>query len=282
MNNYALPPLPCRPTKWKPDLVNYPCIIQPKLNGIRCLLGPDGRAWSKTAKEFPGLIDYFKGHQYWLDGEIVDKLSIHNLDAPATSAEYLNRREVLTLQSINGIVSSHEPDPEDLAKLALVIFDLIIPKCHQYERLIRAEHLELEDNELFLRTKIAETWYDAKKHYDALPESSEGMIYRDYAAEYEHGNSTAVLKRKKFITKEYKCVSIHEGLGKFVGMFGGAVLELKDGRTFSCGGGVLTVKDRQHLWANPPIGKMITVKFPYYSDGGVPLQAQIESVRDYE
>lgn len=280
--SYILPPLPCRPQNWKPDLAVYPCIIQPKFNGIRCLLGPDGRAWSKTAKEFPGLVDYFEGQEFWLDGEIVDRLSLTEILIPKSGQDYLHNPNALTLQSINGLVMSSDPDPELLKRLMLVVFDIITPGMPQFERTNTLMQLPLFQNQGMVLSKPCDSWQYAKEHFDKLPEFAEGIIYRDLTAEYQHGNSDAVLKRKKFRTKEYKCLSVHEGLGKYAGMFGGAVLELKNGQTFQCGGGNLTVADRQKLWANPPIGKMVTVKFPYFSDDGVPLQAQIESVRDYE
>ena len=278
--SYILPPLPCRPQNWKPDLAVYPCIIQPKFNGIRCLLGPDGRAWSRTAKEFPGLVDYFEGQEFWLDGEIVDRLSLTQVDAPKSSSDYLHNPDALTLQSINGLVMSHEPDVTQRNRLMLVVFDIITPGMPQFERLNTLMQLPLMSNQGMVLSKACDDWQYAKSHFDALAECAEGIIYRDVTATYQHGNSDAVLKRKKFRTKEYKCLSVHEGLGKYTGMFGGAVLELKTGQTFQCGGGNLTVADRRKLWAAPPIGKMVTVKFPYYSDDNVPLQAQIESVRE--
>lgn len=277
--SYILPPLPCRPQNWTPNKAIYPCIIQPKFNGIRCLLGPDGRAWSKTAKEFPGLIDYFEGQEYWLDGEVVDRNSMVDIE---NSKDYLHNPDAMTLQSINGLVMSSNPDITKRNRLMLVVFDIITPGMPQFERLNTLAKLPLFNNQGMALSKSCDDWQYAKSHFDNLPALAEGMIYRDFTANYQHGNSDAVLKRKKFITREYKCLSVHEGLGKFAGMFGGAVLELKNGGTFHCGGGNLTVEDRQRLWAKPPIGQMVTVKFPYFSDDAVPLQAQWESVRNYE
>lgn len=290
--DYIFPPVACQPRDWRPEWCGeWPMLLQPKLNGVRCLLGPDGRAWSKTVKIYPGLVGQFKNPTgLWLDGEIVDRKYVE-LDIDEKPSN------VLTLQTINGIVSRHNPSAEDLKHLTLCIFDVIVDDVPQYERLnlLSKEHSAKHYERLrdvnasgqhilysHVATLIGKDPEHARKCYDALPEHAEGMIYRNYTATYEHGKSTYVLKRKKLIEKEFICVATHEGVGKYAGMFGGATLQLPDGTTFNCGGGKLSVSDRLKLQANPPIGKKITVRFPYYSDDMVPLQAQIEAVRDYE
>ena len=63
-------------------------------------------------------------------------------------------------------------------------------------------------------------------------------------------------------------------------MLGSFQLQDTNGVQFSCGGGELTVDDRKSFWKTPPIGKLIQVRFPYYSKDGIPQCPQFVRVRD--
>ncbi len=62
---------------------------------------------------------------------------------------------------------------------------------------------------------------------------------------------------------------------------GAVVCKLADGRTFEVGTG-MDDQMRQALWNEPPIGKMLTVKFQEYTDEGIPRFPVFVAIRDYE
>lgn len=263
--NYLSTPFPCKPSDYREKdwTANAP-IIQEKLNGVRALVHRSGRVFSKAGREFRGLREWLPALDLparidWLDGEIL-----------STTA---------TLQTIAGVVNSFEPG-DGLNGLYIAVFDYVGPApCH--DRLAEIDTIKFPHyikNISWNRLPVEA----ANTMFLALPNHAEGLIYRHAHAGYKQGATRLVQKRKKMHSAEFKCIAVHEGLGKFAGMFGGATLEMKDGKTFRCGGGALTVADRINLWANKPIGAMVTVEYPYLSDDGKPLQAQWVAVRNYE
>lgn len=264
--NYISPPFPTKPCDFRErDWAGVDPIIQEKLNGVRALVHRSGRVFSKAGREFRGLREWMPtlelpSHINWLDGEILS--------------------DTATLQTIAGVVNSFEPAEAELASIYIAAFDYVgqAPCC---ERLDELEHLDLPPKLRKIPWQRTTAVF-ANTLFHTLESLKEGLIYRHAHAGYKQGATRLVQKRKRMHTEEFKCLSVHEGLGKFAGMFGGAVLEMKDGRTFRCGGGLLTVQDRINLWVNKPIGCAVTVQFPYKSDTGVPLQAQWVAVRNYE
>jgi hypothetical protein len=98
-----------------------------------------------------------------------------------------------------------------------------------------------------------------------------------------------LLKRKDWQDHEYECVGVVEGEGKLTGTLGTLVcscptpnafqllgVPANEGLSsiFSVGSG-LTDSQRAHYWTNPPIGKMIKVKYLCLSSDGIPLNPTI-------
>lgn len=245
-----------------------------KLNGVRGILNPrTGYILSKHKREFVPLRGTFLvpeaeknfGASVWLDGEIT---------WPGH-----------TLQDIAGLLGQIEPTAEAVGELVFNVFDM----NDSGDFLQRYNFLKkyfVEHGQDYLKLVPAEVVHTIPhpKDYDwsNVPESLEGYVYRNPHGLYSAGLSYDVLKHKRLRDAEFVCVGIKEGKGKFKGMFGGATLRLSSNHTFDCGGGFLTVLNRQQLWEHPPIGKLVTVRYPYLSDDGVPLQAQFVSVRNYE
>jgi ATP-dependent DNA ligase len=244
--------------------------VQPKLNGVRALVSPCATAViSKSMKPWYHLSGIFRhGTDYWLDGEIL---------WPRHS-----------LQELAGALNSAELPADAVGELEFHAFDVARPHRPFAER---AEFLrervrtcanpQVHDVPASFATSVPP--YN-KFDWSVHPTELEGFVYKHPLGKYTPGLSQMVIKHKRLYDAEFFCLSIHEGKGKFSHMFGGALLELPDKRTFKCGGGFLTVADRQKLWTpeGSPVGKMVTVRYPYVSADGVPLQAQFVSVRNYE
>ena len=65
-------------------------------------------------------------------------------------------------------------------------------------------------------------------------EGYEGQMIRQDTA-YQPKRTKDLLKRKEFITEEYKVVEVHEGQGNWAGYAKRLTLQMEDGRTFSSG-----------------------------------------------
>lgn len=258
------PPIPSRPADWSAEAATYPCFVQPKLNGVRAMLSPDGKVYLKSAELRPHLSGQFGTPGAWLDGELWLR------DMP--------------LGDIAGLVNRTQPDAET-ARLEFWAFDLIHPGLPQDLRIITLDHLISGLNVPRLHMVISRYCTNpttAINDYAAHCDNPDcdGTIYRDARAGYQFGKTAAVLRRKRQLDAEYLCVEVEEGLGKFAGMLGSFQLVDEKGQLFSCGGGNLTVADRRSFWKNPPIGKKLQVRFPYYSAAGIPQCPQFVRVRD--
>lgn len=255
------PPTPTKPVDWSVELVDYPCFVQPKMNGVKALLSPDGRVYLKSAERRPHLEQYGQcGH--WVDGELW--------------------HPDLDLHTIIGLVNRRVAD-KDTAKLQFWAVDYIHPEVEQCVRIAVLEELVKSlSNAHMIVTNYCHTGLDSAEYYQQWRDIPvyDGMIYRDYKATYKFGKTQYVLKRKRELDAEYKCIGVTEGMGKFFGMLGSFQLADTKGNEFSCGGGDLTVFDRKSYWKNPPINKIIQVRFPYYSRDGIPQCPQFVRVRD--
>lgn len=257
----VIPPIPSKPADWAVDKMAFPCYCQPKMNGVKALLSPDGRIYLKSAEHRPHL-EQFGACGHWLDCELWHP----NMD----------------LGTIAGLVNRRIPDQET-ARLQLWAVDLIHPELQQYERFAVLETIIRPLTNVYL----IETWYcehgldSAERYkYTQTEAAYDGMIYRDFKAKYTFGKTSNVLKRKKELDAEYLCVGVTAGMGKFFGMLGSFQLKDANGNEFSCGGGDLTVEDRRSFWKQPPIGKYIQVRFPYYSNKNIPQCPQFVRVRE--
>jgi len=93
-----------------------------------------------------------------------------------------------------------------------------------------------------------------------------------------------LLKRKDWQDAEFICVGVVEGEGKLRGMLGAVKCEcnyVTANKTpgtgidiFNVGSG-LSDSERQHYWLNPPIGRLVKVKYLCLSDAGIPLNPTI-------
>jgi len=89
-----------------------------------------------------------------------------------------------------------------------------------------------------------------------------------------------LLKRKDWQDDEFECIATIEGEGKYKGTLGALLCNNKSNlseHAFSVGSG-LTDAERVHYWANPPIGKLIKVKYLVLSSDGIPLNPTILAV----
>jgi ATP-dependent DNA ligase len=88
-----------------------------------------------------------------------------------------------------------------------------------------------------------------------------------------------LLKRKDWQDDEFLCLGVEEGEGKLKGTLGSltcttAPTDAHYDRVFSVGSG-LTDSQRDFYWRNPPIGKLIKVKYLCLSSDGIPLNPTI-------
>lgn len=243
---------------YSPIDITFPCWIQPKLNGVNCTLRTDGILVSRTGKVFPA----------------VQKAFLWPKPSLALHGELYHHG--WSLQRILGAVTPDEPT-EDTKEIHLSIYDCDYGQDID-ERIIKVGDIWSElacDRIALVVSERADDLSELDQLYTGfLAKGFEGIVIRDLL-----GN---VWKRKPYVDAEYQCIGVIEGKGKRVGHVGKFILRLSDGRTFHCGGGQVSYEYLRKLFLAPPVGKMLTVRYHSTSEDGVPLCAQLISVRDYE
>lgn len=163
------------------DKLTYPIIVQPKIDGIRCVI-LEGKVLSRTLKPIPN--DYIRGHLncMW-----------ENLNKP-----YLIDGELTvgqTFQSCSSGIMSKEgvPDYEyHIFDYAQNITDL---KASYFNRITNI-HMEVDQTFVFTRQSL-----DMAER-NSLLQLNEGIILRNPNAPYKFGRSTfkegALMKFKRF------------------------------------------------------------------------------------
>lgn len=252
--------------------VKFPCIVQPKYDGVRCLmLEENGKVilLSRKGKEYniPHLKKWGEEHRNLLplDGELY------------------NHRD-LTFQEIVSAVKRHS---EITPKIRYVVYDRPVKNKTNHVRWgeLQNDFKGLpEDSPVYLSSSLV--LYDKEQLFKAhdmyVEQGYEGAIIRNLEGLYEFGfRSNNLIKLKQFDDLEFEIVDVVEATGRDAGT---AIFVCK------CGGGEFNVKPqgsrelRADYFKNADklIGKMVTVQYQGFSDDGIPRFPSAISVRDYE
>jgi DNA ligase-1 len=268
---------------------SFPCVTQPKLDGMRCICRKDGM-WSRNGKKIlsaphirKALEPLFENNPNLIfDGELYcDKLK-----------DDFNK--------IMSLVKKTKPTDEDLKESSDVIqywiYDLpssgkngFKQRCLELRGLLSSSAtpawlVEVPSCLVCVDTTFVNNQNQLDDLYGKyLDHGFEGQMIRTENGLYENKRSKNLLKRKEFIDSEYEVVDVVEGVGGRTGTAGNLVLKLGDGRTFKSNikGSFDYLKqlliDRKQL-----IGKMVTVKYFQLTPDGIPRFPFMTSVRDYE
>ncbi len=298
--------------------VQLPCFVQPKLDGVR--LCWDGEvALSRTGKPLLGvpklvklLEQNFKGLE--LDGE----LYVHGKSFQSFLGD-IRRDNSKDGREENEAVEYHVYDAPHAVETFEERYERMVRmgiECHPRIKMVETEFVATDWPILDEKTTLLQRL----DRYTT--QGYEGTMYRTPGGLYGYGKRSAdLLKIKTFQDAEFECVGVTEKLeyekltvpagtpgakprsdnGKNAGEWykdvnpkpcgttGALVLRkpvegIVDGPDyieFQSGSG-LDDETRAKFWKNPPIGKMITVKFFELTDDGIPRFPIFKAVRDYE
>ena len=226
---------------YNPDKAIFPCYIQPKLDGVRCIITRQG-AFSRTGKEFKNIehiksaleINFFnKFPDVILDGELYN----HDLRDD--------------FEKIISLVRKTKPTNEDrLEASRLTQFHCydIIPhndqaiNMHTYEFRKGFLHWELptigdfrDDCIHLINTAYARNEKMAQLfHKKNLKAGYEGSIYRSIDGYYKGTRSWDLMKFKDFSDAEATIVGYELGKGKREGTLGKFIMMDDEGIEFGC------------------------------------------------
>mgnify|MGYP003642919539 FL=1 len=286
-------PMLAYPVSKKPINYNDEVYIQPKLDGVRCLIQADNysdkgsiipivTAYSRTGKEWKNidhileeLVPFFNKHPYVvLDGELYN----HDLRDNFEKIISLVRKQKPTL------VDRHE------AKLLTQFhcYDMICPDFdHNFS--IRDEFLQQTlDNVDYVKlvdTKLIESEREAKDiHFENLALGYEGSIVR-LNTKYQQKRSHSLRKFKDFSDKEATIIGYLDGKGKREGTLGKFVMQDDEGVEFGCPPGKgYNYKDLKNILENigDYMGKRATFTYFERTKAGSYRHPLFKCIRNYE
>jgi len=216
--------------KYNPDKADYPAYIQPKLDGVRCVVTKDG-AYSRTGKEFKN-VDHIKeslksvfleNPSLILDGELYN----HGLKDDFEKIISLVRKTKPTEEHREQAAELIQYHVYDVANFSHAIYStrvLILSSMLKYNHIIQP-----------VETKVVLDYDEAvKQHNKYLKLGYEGSIYRSTDGKYKNTRSWDLMKFKDFEDSEATIVGYELGKGKRQGTLGKFIMQDDEGIQFGC------------------------------------------------
>ena len=267
------------------DFDNHTYFIQPKLDGVRCIIRKDG-AFSRNGKSFKNiehilkelkpLFDY--APELILDGELYN----HDLKDDFNQIISLVRKTKRITEE------DRERSRELIQFHSYDIFDINRQGLTYVERLDLMRHIQRKYNLLYTRA-VSTQRVNNKVDINLLnkinkQQGYEGSMVRNNMP-YEPGKRSWTLQKVKewqdtemtitwFVEGKGK---FENGLGKFVGLDG-------DLREVEVPWPSLTIEERQEVWKNKEdyLGKTLTFEYFERTPAGAYRFPRAKTIRDYE
>ena len=276
-------PMLAYPVSDKPIDYTKPVYMQPKLDGVRCLIQYDKKqgvtAWSRTGKQWMNIEHITRSLEKWfqsnqttvLDGELYN----HDLHDD--------------FEQIISIVRRQTPNDVDMIESE----DLVQFHCYD---IIHPDNSLFEDRSLFINCCVHETDYvkvvettrinhpdgaEARHKWNLL-HGYEGSILRTND-KYQNKRTHSLRKFKDFKDDEALILDWVEGVGKRTGTIGKFMAQDVDGNLFG-----MPVMDKfKHLQDNFEemktwVGKFATFTYFERTKAGSYRHPLFKAIRDYE
>jgi DNA ligase-1 len=260
---------------------SQPVYIQPKLDGVRCVITKDG-AFSRTGKQFKNinhielsLSRFFDQHpDVILDGELYN----HDLKDDFEKIISLVRKQKPTIDD--------RVDAKNLTQF----------HCYDYFDGVQYDSYKTRMNNLvtsdiynycikYVPAKLVDSYnYARTLHKEYLAAGYEGSIIR-LDGLYKHGRSYDLMKFKDFSDTEATIIGYELGKGKRQGTLGKFIMLDDEGIQFGCPPGKgYTYKDLANmlLKVNDYIGQRATFTYFQRTKAGSYRHPLFKTLRNYE
>ena len=261
---------------------SQPVYIQPKLDGVRCLITKDG-AYSRTGKQFKNIAHIELSLKSFFDQAHKDVV----LDG-----ELYNHDLKDDFEKIISLVRKQKPtDEQRLDAKNLTQFH-----CYDYFDGVQYDSYKTRMNNLvtsdiysncvkYVPAKLVDSYnYARTLHKKYLDEGYEGSIIR-LDGLYKHGRSYDLMKFKDFSDTEATIIGYEVGKGKRTGTLGKFIMLDDEGVKFGCPPGRgYTYKDLASMLTNIDwfIGQRATFTYFQRTNAGSYRHPLFKCIRNYE
>lgn len=253
--------------------VSFPCFVQPKLDGIRCIT--DGkRFWSRNGKKFPTknlkhlMIPQLNA---LVDGELMVDDSSHFEDI------------------VSAVKNGSTLDRSLAERIQFHVFDVIMDETYHRRRIMAMMNVS------YARQRHRVPWFDVKAHLVLSPaqlqrmakfflrNGYEGTMIRSRDGRYVSKRTLDLLKWKPLMEKEFKIARVKEAKGKDKGTPVFICVVKKNGKEFAARP-MGTIAQRRKMWRDREEmpGQMLTVEFQNWTKHGKPRFPRAKVLRNYE
>lgn len=247
-------------------------LVQPKLDGIRCIATKDG-LWSRQGNPIVAVPHIHEALQpaFRDDPSMIFDGELYNHDLKADFPRLVS------------LIKKQKPTPEDLAESKAMIEYWMYDSPRDdttSARIGRVYDVALSVGRPLrpVPTHTVKSKFTLDELHGAhIDDGFEGTMIR-LEGPYETKRSKLLLKHKEFMDAEFEVQGIFEGEGNRSGMAGYAVLLLPDGRTFRA-----NIKgERDYLRkilaeAKTYIGKAATVEYFHLTPDGIPRFPRVKA-----
>jgi len=256
----------------------FPCFVQPKLDGLRCVVYLVNGApvyQSRTGGIFTVL--------HHLDASIMEILSQN----PTLVLDGELYTQQIPFEELAGIIKKKTLTEADKQKIRCVqyhVYDLVIADVPFRERLSTLQQTISSTNGFVtpVTTYLANSVQEFREKFgEYVSQGYEGIMLRNADGQYqENYRSNDLMKYKEFFEAEYKIVDFKEAVGRDAG----TVIwecETPEGRQFSVRPRG-TQEARREWFARGAslVGKQLTVIYQELSEMGVPRFPVGKAIRD--
>ena len=288
-------PMLAYPANAKPIDYNKPTFIQPKLDGVRCVIQyeiPPG--FNYADKDCGKVVAYSRTGKEWKNiNHILEQLKPFFQKYPDVilDGELYNHDLRDNFEKIISLVRKTKPTDEDRLEASKLtqfhcydIIDEELPFDQRCEFLLEALML-IGDSIYTVDTSQCHTAIAAKVfHENNLEMGYEGSIVRTNDT-YQCKRSHNLRKFKDFHDAEAYIVGYEEGKGKRVGHLGKFIMQDEDGNKFGCPPGKgYNYKDMKKMLENIHEYMGQTATFTYFerTKAGSYRHPLFKAIRDYE
>jgi len=253
------------------DKIEFPCYVQPKLDGHRCIamVAESGvTLWSRTRKPIRSM------------PHIIAAIESLNL-APGTvlDGELYSHTHRAAFSKLTSLIRGSSPKPEG-AIVEYHIYDLpsYAGSTFAERTATLAKALAATDDAsppsplVYVDTALVDDEIDLQVAFRAyLAQGYEGVMARNAPSKYENKRSYGLQKVKEFKEGDFTVVGIEEGKGKLAGHVGAFVFKAENGEEFRAKmkGDTALLKG---YFENPDsvMGRVVEVHYFELSEYGIP------------